>query len=662
LLGVLIHAVVPANHYAASSETVLYHALSGASTLLVLDNLEHIVSPGAALIHRLVSFLPQLVVLVTSRFALQISAEKRVHLAPLAAPPATPVLSAMELQRYPAVQWLLNRIELARGSFEPQPSEWTIIQTICAHLEGVPLALELVATWTALISLESIASRLDQPLNLLQGAYRDRPDHQQSMITTLNWSYELLTLTEQRLSHLLTIFADGWTLKALESIGVVCGWDPMALVVTLRSLVSKSWVSIEHKDGQPQRFRMLALMREYLQRMPGHFLKENIMDHYVDYYCTMVATTVEMIETESTPLGKSALIDSLYPDIHNIRHALSYASVHTSGIALKIAASMELFWLRNHLWNEGKRWLETNLKPSLNVASAIKASAMHALGRILTCQGEYQQAIEMLIQSLELKQRCGASDMERINTLIALGAVYTEVPNTQIARDFLNQALRMIDPQKNQNVYAKVMNGIANTMFEFSEAHHAIKIYQEVLAIYDSAQNYRGMGRVLNNLGYMEMYAGNSQKALEYLDRAIMLSQRANNSYMLSTSYMHMGTAYLWLGEIESARTFYGKSIAIKLYIGNTREVLNNLVFCVARLAIAQQEYLRGAQLLGCFTQWTHRLNIDIYPYHKQEYERHGALLKKHLSIADFEDAWHTGTQMGYNDTIAYLLRSIESN
>src|SRR3712207_5447079 len=178
--------------------------LRGKRLLLVLDNFEHLL-PAAPLVAELLGHCPAVKVLVTSRVRLRLSGEREVPVAPLALPPAVSPLGRNELTTVPAVQLFVARAQDVRADFAVTDENAPAVAEICRRLDGLPLALELAAARVKLLSPEALLARLDEGLKLLTGGARDLPERQQTIRSTIAWSYELLDEVERRVFERLSV-------------------------------------------------------------------------------------------------------------------------------------------------------------------------------------------------------------------------------------------------------------------------------------------------------------------------------------------------------------------------------------------------------------------------------------------------------------------------
>ncbi len=299
----------------------LYEYLSRQELLLVLDNFEQVVQAGPA-IAQLLAACPRVKALLTSRVALRVRGEHEFSVPPLDAPDLTRLPTPEDLTRYAAVTLFVQRAQAVKPTFEVIPALAPVIAAICARLDGIPLALELAAARVKLLAPQSLLARLDDSLALLTNGAADLPERQQTMRRAIEWSYDLLNVSQQRLFRRLAVFVDGWTLEAAEA---VCGWNEAfgaTVLDGLASLVSSSLVvQAEESDGEP-RFRLLQLMREYgWEQLVAHGEVALLRSRHADYYRALA----ERAAPEMRGLHQRLWIARLAQEHPNLRAALEWA-------------------------------------------------------------------------------------------------------------------------------------------------------------------------------------------------------------------------------------------------------------------------------------------------------------------------------------------------
>jgi predicted ATPase/DNA-binding CsgD family transcriptional regulator len=238
--------------------------LAGRQLLLVLDNCEHLVDAAAKLTDQLLRAAAGVRVLATSRESLNIDAEKVVTVPPLAAPDPEQPLPTAQVGLFPAVQLFAERAGQAAPGFAVTEANVAAVAGICRRLEGLPLAIELAAGRTRVLSLKQIEDRLGDRLGLLTRGSRAGPARQQTLRASITWSYELCTEPERLLWARLSVFAGGFELDAVEG---VCADHRLAaedMLELLSALADKSILIAEHLDSGV-RYRLPDTVREYGQ-------------------------------------------------------------------------------------------------------------------------------------------------------------------------------------------------------------------------------------------------------------------------------------------------------------------------------------------------------------------------------------------------------------
>ncbi|MFF3440617.1 BTAD domain-containing putative transcriptional regulator [Streptosporangium sp. NPDC002721] len=300
-------------------------------TLLVLDNCEHLVDAVAPLAETLLSRCPGLRLLATSREPLAVTGEATWDL-----PPLDPDGAAVEL--------FLERSLPARPGRRPRHDERELISRICRELDGLPLAVELAAAQTRVLSLEQIADGLDDRFALLATGSRTAPERHRSLEAVIASSVRLLTPPERELLGCLSLFEGGFDLEAAERMA-----GSPEVLHRLGGLVAKSLVTVDG-SAAPRRYRMLETIRQYaLRALSG--------DERARWAGRHLAWTVELAETAGRRLrtfdGELWLRRLRYEQA-NTRAALGHALATGDGdSALRLAGALSWFWYRNGNVHEG---------------------------------------------------------------------------------------------------------------------------------------------------------------------------------------------------------------------------------------------------------------------------------------------------------------------
>ena len=240
----------------------LVHHLAMKTTLLVLDNCEHLLDACAELADRLLRACAGFTILATSREPLGITGEVVRRVPPLSVPEATLAPSAETVAAFEAVQLFVDRAVAAEPRFALTDANAAAVMAICRRLEGIPLALELAAARLHALTVEQLRDRLEDRFRLLTGGSRTALPRQRTLRATVDWSHDLLTEPEQLLLRRLAVFAGGFSLDAAEQ---VCGDRQVAPADVLDLLTRLVDRSLALLDSGPTsgRYRLLETIRAY---------------------------------------------------------------------------------------------------------------------------------------------------------------------------------------------------------------------------------------------------------------------------------------------------------------------------------------------------------------------------------------------------------------
>ena len=237
----------------------LHAFLHDKQLLLLLDNFEQVVE-AASMLSELLAACALVRMLVTSRAALHLRAERLYAVPPLALPETTPLPPLAMLTQYEAVRLFIERAQDVKSDFAVTNETAPAVAEICVRLDGLPLAIELAAPRVRLFTPQALLTRLSHRLGVLTGGAQDLPARQRTLRATIDWSYSLLSEEEQRLFARLSVFAGGRTLDAIEAI---CNPDGMLDVLGgVESLLEKSLLGQTEIEGET-RFTLLETLHEY---------------------------------------------------------------------------------------------------------------------------------------------------------------------------------------------------------------------------------------------------------------------------------------------------------------------------------------------------------------------------------------------------------------
>jgi predicted ATPase len=339
--------------------------LTSRHLLLVLDNCEHLLDEVAALSAALLRRCPDLQILATSREPLRVVGEAVLPVPPMAAPEPERSGGVAGLSRYDAVALFTERAAAAVPDFALTEDNYRAVAALCYRLDGLPLAIELAAGRLRSLSPAQILSKLDDRYALLTGGERGRPDRQQTLRASIEWSYQLCTRQEQRLWARLCVFAGSFELDAVEGVctGDIAGDEIVDLV---SGLVDKSIV-VRHERGTVARYRLLETLREFgLERLNEAGDGPALRMRHLQWYAALIHTA----KAEWISERQVYWLARLAAESANVRSALDFClNEHGDADAvmeIMVGIPLGVWWAHGKL-GEGRYWLDEALARSSGV-------------------------------------------------------------------------------------------------------------------------------------------------------------------------------------------------------------------------------------------------------------------------------------------------------
>ena len=292
----------------------------------------------------------------------------------------------------------MDRARLVAPAFEVTAGNAASVAQLCWRLDGIPLAIELAAARVRVLTVEQIAARLNDRFRLLTGGSRVMPPRQQTLVATVDWSYNLLAEPERVLFRRLAVFVGGWTLDAAEVVGSGDGIDSSDVLDLVTSLVDKSLVLAEEHVGG-ERYRFLETIREYaLGKLDEADEAECFRKHHREWYLELATNSLPGMEGSEQRYWWTRLDQ----EQGNLRAALAWSAARSSEAAalLRLAALLGRFWLWGGNPREGIGWLELALSGAGTQPNEDRARALNWLGHLTNKLGEPDRARQLLEQSV----------------------------------------------------------------------------------------------------------------------------------------------------------------------------------------------------------------------------------------------------------------------
>jgi predicted ATPase len=436
----------------------LVMALQGKQLLLVLDNFEQVVAAAPDLA-QVLEYAPDLTLLVTSRAALRVTGEHVWAVPPLCLPDLCQLPPLDVLLEYPAVQLFVQRAQAVHPTFALTESTAPAVAMLCVRLEGMPLALELAAARSRVLSPQALLARLDQRLGLLTSGAANAPKRHQSLRAAIAWSYELLTPEAQVLFRRLGVFVAGCTLAAVDAVcrdeAARSGGVEVPLLDRLAALVDQSLLQhTSSADGEP-RFTMLETLREFaLEQLDATGETAMVRQRQAAYYVHLVEHAAPHLRGPD----QVAWLEWLEAEHDNLRAVLAWS--RTSGgdaeQGLRLAAALPEFWYWRGYVSEGRAWLEGVLEDSPGAVPTLRAVVLARASYFAVQQGDYARAKGLAAASLTLSRHLQYTTGVAI-ALSVLGEVASVQADYALARMRTHESLQLFRELADQDQIANLL-------------------------------------------------------------------------------------------------------------------------------------------------------------------------------------------------------------
>jgi predicted ATPase/DNA-binding SARP family transcriptional activator len=561
--------------------------------LLAIDNFEQVVD-AAPLIADLLASCAGLTVLVTSRDSLRLRAEHRFVVAPLSVPSRPEEATPAEIATTPATALFVAAAKRHDHRFEVTQSDAPVVARICSQLDGLPLALELAAARTALLSVEDLEERLRRTFAEPGAGPRDAPARQRTLDATIAWSYDLLD--EQSRGALLrfAVFAGGATPEAAE---VVTG----AGTETWEALIAKSLIDAWRQPDGSTRLMMLETVRQFAdERLTGSDRHDAVRRSHLQYYLAAVERAVQDF-AGPRELDSLRAIDG---EIHNIRAAAAWALRADPGLALRLTGHLEYYWwIRED--PDALRWLDDALAAAADDAPPEDLARVH-LGRSmeLTRHGQppdFQAATEAAEAAARLYRQVGdhAGTAEAYISLTRLaglsGGLDTFFTDANSGRRLAEEACRYARLAGDGVLLGKALGRLALSL----PAPERAPTVAEAGELLRTGGHRRELANVYCNAAYIELEEGNSDEAIDLLEQALTAAQSIDYPYLQMLAHGNLGLARLLKHDFELAQRHFVEQLKLCAGIDVFRVVAGEGLTGLGAICAAANRAIDAARLHG---------------------------------------------------------------
>jgi len=568
----------------------LLDSLQGKHLLLLLDNFEQIVA-AAPTVTDLLAACPGLKILVTSRIVLRVSGEHEFAVPPLQLPDPQRPLPAERLGEYPAVALFLQRAQAVKMGFALTAENALEVARICAHLDGLPLAIELAAARVKLLSPHAILQRLGSRLDFLKGGARDGPARHQTLRQAIAWSYDLLEPEERPFFRRLAVFVGGFTLEGAEQVcaGQVEGGT--SALDAVGALVDQSLLRQAQGPESEPRFGMLENIREFgleCLRAAGEW--EQARRAHTAYFLALA----EQAEAALTGPQQNLWLDRLEAEHDNLRAALAWAEEQGEiETGLRLGAALWRFWVMRTHMREGQERLRRLLAlPGAGARTSERARALHGLGTITNEISEFSMARRFLEESLSIWRELG----DRKGTATALNGlawVTSQLGDFGMAGSLSEEALVLNRELGEKRGVAVALFNLGSFALGWSDYRAARSFLEQSLVLRREIGDRRGCAYVQVSLAWVEQEQGNYDRAGAILGDALATLRELNDRQLTAWALCFRGLIAHDLGALDDAHAILEEGFSL------AREVGNKLMIAVALTQLSGVLHSQGEVALA---------------------------------------------------------------
>ena len=584
--------------------------------LLVLDNCEHLVDACAVLAERLLTACPDLHILATSREPLRIAGERRWQVQPLEVPNLDADLASVDtLADVAAVRLFVERAQATTSDFDLTPANAAGVARVCARLDGIPLAIELAASRSHVLTADEIAARLDDCFRVLAGGTRVGPTRQQTMQAALDWSYDLLTPPERAAFRHLGTFAGGFDFEAADALCGVAGDSGPDILDLLGQLVDKSLVAAE-PTASGRRYRLLEPVRQHAQHaLVASGEDERAHTRHAAYYAALAERTAPLLRGPE----QVRWLARLTCEQDNLRAALQWAAGRgEADTVARLAVALVPFWEVQGSLREGRRWLDTALAVTNPLPGAPRAKALLGTGRLAFWQADLGAAAARFEESQ------------------ALARELSDRPAVAAATAWLGAA------RGAQGAFAA-----------------AEPLLEEGLALHEALGDESGAAWAQLNLGRAYGNWGAATRSQDVLARAVPPLEASLRRYRAlgdvrfgAISATYLGAVLVRLGDRARSVALLTEGLNGIQTVGDHAFLFPSLI-ALAMVAALTEQPVRAARLLGGAEAVADALGATLAPVNRVTQTEVLAAIRPHLDPGALDMARNAGRSMSLDDVMA---------
>jgi len=638
----------------------LVDALRERRLLVVLDNCEHLVDACAKLTDALLRSCPSVHVIATSREPLGLDGECVFRIPSLSLPPVgTATLGRTEALGFEAVQLFVDRARSHNPDFTFDDANAPYVVSVCGHLDGIPLAIELAAARLRSLSIADIEDHLGDRFRLLTGGSRTALPRQQTLRALIDWSYELLNERDRVVLDRLAVFAGGFDLDAAQAVCATGDVESIEIIDAIGSLVDKSMVQADPSENSV-RYRLLETIRQYAHKRLGEDLED--LGSASARHAEVFLALAELGATNLFGPQQTEWLARLETEHDNLRAAMAYLleAPDRSDEALRLGVALREFWFRRGYYSEGSNFLRAAIdRPGAHEPSELRARGLRALAQMHLPRGETSSAHALVAEGLPIAR--GVGDCALTADFLDLSAWIDYLRGDYAtASGVIDEAVALARQDGGATLIAQTLThrGGINSSQDPDRARADLG---EALSISREVGDHERVANTLNNLGLLELELGNVDEGRAYLEECVAIDRGflGSEALLLAQTLMNLGLGTIMQGDVANALRLWNESLRLCQDIGALRDHPYNLLGVALCLTVTDDLEL-ATTLHGAADGLMEEMDQSFEPLEDKLRERDHSRLRQAMEENEFESAYAAGRRLTSSQAIALAEQTIQ--
>ncbi|MGO8955895.1 MAG: ATP-binding protein [Streptosporangiaceae bacterium] len=578
------------------ASATLVDALRGRKLLLILDTCEHIVAAVADLVSELIAGCPMIRVVATSREPLRVRGETVWRVPPLTLPRGEAATAPGT--EHEALRLFVDRAAAVRPGFSLTPDNWAPIVQLCQTLDGVPLAIELAAARIRALSTEQIAARIGNRFRLLASGDRTAPLRQQTLLATVDWSFDLLTPDEQILLRRLSVFA-GWSLEMAEEVCADEQIPAHRVLDLLAALIDKSLVALEDEVAGDARYRLLDTIKAYAaEQLAAAGEQDEFRARQAQYMLALAEAVVSKGFVRGPPSWpeRVALYHRIDTEQSNFRAALAFClATADAERGLRLCSALRSPWVVHGDVTEGIGWFERFLALNVAAPADVRVRALMLGAELAFEHQDYAAAARGAQAAVNACAACQAACPAGALRLLALISLRAGLPAAALARaDQAVAAARQHGDDWEAGLALVARAVILSRGDDLADAQACYESALDVLA----DNNGWGVAHALYGFGTLARSRHDDAAALRHFRSALELFRAIDARTEIARCQAGIGWIALADNDLATAASSFAESLELSMATGQRLGIARGLE-AIAALAAAQADAATAIRLEG---------------------------------------------------------------